>query len=464
MHDVFSRHGSIEKVHIFRKGGNAQGFCQFRTIDEARGAVYGLNKQCLYDGGANQLTVKGCDRESVSVNGCDEMHWDSKWGVRPGASAGDPTDLGRRRDRDGPAGKGIKGGILGGSHPPPRYDPYPTDRDYRGDRGGYGGDRGRGGDRGGYGPPPQQYPSQAPGTDGSQAHTPVLLFNAIPVVHDTEGNRVVTCDSLFTLAGVFGDVKKVKFLKDPSKALVEMMSVRQAECARVHLDKATLYETSFRVYGANNESIVNPPDAAQDLYDYMDYGRNKLHRFNNIKSYENIASVKATLVIWGFPEGFGDDDVVKIFMNYGTVEGVKAGPKGQQRSMFLVQLESSDQATVCLLNLHNLPVTDAEGATHNIRINYAKSNIHTSAIDEREPDVNVMVKGIPHTYTKEDLHALVAPFGEVRRHTIWEDKECRSKGFGLVAFAVWKFFGTAPLRPPMNGEACTFNFSFYCTV
>eukprot|EP01063_Lacrimia_lanifica_P024426 TRINITY_DN32330_c0_g1_i1.p2 TRINITY_DN32330_c0_g1~~TRINITY_DN32330_c0_g1_i1.p2 ORF type:complete len:343 (+),score=105.89 TRINITY_DN32330_c0_g1_i1:76-1029(+) len=270
-----------------------------------------------------------------------------------------------------------------------------------------------------------------------QATTPVVLFNNLPTVTDTQGQRVITTHSLFTLCGMYGDVVRVRFLNQPTQALVELASVRQAETARVHLDKLPLYDTLVRCYGATNDRVVGGGKGGKggyDPYGFYEYTGSKLHRFNNPKSYDNIASPKPSLIVWGHPDGYPEADLLAVFLNYGTIEQykeVRAGPM----PMLQVQLESTDQAAVTLLNLHDLPIT--LGDRHqNLRLNFAKENLHAPAADHEVAMFNVMLKGLPEDFTNEELYEVIAPFGNPKRYTVWKDKTTgRGRGFALVDYS-----------------------------
>eukprot|EP01059_Diplonema_ambulator_P012384 TRINITY_DN2268_c0_g1_i1.p1 TRINITY_DN2268_c0_g1~~TRINITY_DN2268_c0_g1_i1.p1 ORF type:complete len:504 (+),score=96.54 TRINITY_DN2268_c0_g1_i1:121-1632(+) len=430
MHEVFSKHGTPLKLYIFNKDGHPQGFCELQSVDEANRCVAELHKKFLFDGGANQLTMKLTSRRSLNVKGNDGNNWDVAAGLPPMHASDD--DQGYQNNyaapqhhQGGAGGKGKKGRTAGGAGygqaPPPP--------------GGYG--------QGGYNPYPAQAPWGQQGkqrkSDEKQASTPVVLFNGLPTITDTTGKRVITTDSLFVLCGCYGDAVKVKFLKEPTQALVEMTSVRQAETVRVHLDKLVLFGTPIRVHGATNDGVSKSKGQQMDVMKYWEYYGSKLHRFTNAKSYENIACPKPTLVVWGYPEGYPPEELISVFANYGTVEAYKIGPQGNTGQLLLIQLETTDQATVCLLNLHDLPIT-GESKSSNLRLNFAKENIHTPSDDNQQTFCNVMVKGLPDDFTNEQLYDLFSPYGTMKRHTVWRDKQTsKSKGFGLVDYTVWTF-------------------------
>eukprot|EP01064_Diplonema_japonicum_P020048 TRINITY_DN2906_c0_g1_i1.p1 TRINITY_DN2906_c0_g1~~TRINITY_DN2906_c0_g1_i1.p1 ORF type:complete len:536 (+),score=142.31 TRINITY_DN2906_c0_g1_i1:75-1610(+) len=428
MHDVFSRHGTPLKIYIFNKDGHPQGFCELQGVDEARSVVDELHKKFLFDGGANQLTMKLTTRKSLTVKGNDGNNWDVAAGKPPMQSTDDDYT-----QPPPPQGKGRKGRQAGGkgSGPPTSqgygYNPYPQQHGYDDWDNNY--NQGYGHQSGGRGQGKGRH-------DDKSATTPVVLFNGLPTITDTTGRRVVTTDSLFVLCGCYGDVVKVKFLKEPTQALVEMTSVRQAETVRMHLDKLVLFGTPIRAHGATNDNVSKTKGQVTDVMKYWEYHGSKLHRFTNAKSYDNIACPKPTLVVWGYPDGYPEADLLLVFANYGTIEAYKVGPQGNSGQMLLIQLETTDQATVCLLNLHDLAVSGDGGKTSNLRINFAKENIHTPSEDHPQTFCNVIVKGLPEDFTNEQLFDLFSPYGNMKRHTIWKDKTTsKSKGFGLVDYS-----------------------------
>ncbi|KAJ9459362.1 Polypyrimidine tract-binding protein-like protein 3 [Diplonema papillatum] len=438
MHKVFAKMGSPQKIYVFNKDGHPQGFCELSSVEEALNAVQELHKKFLFDGGANQLTLKTTDRPTMQVKGNDENNWDVTQGLPPMAAPEGsevipppppPTAMGKGAKGSKAGGKGARvpgapGTPMGASYYGNEYDqgyqPYQTGA-YPAPAPGYGGgyDGGKGGGK----------------ADARQASTCVVLLNGLPTLADTTGKRVITTDSLFLLCGLYGDVQRVKFLSQPTQALVELGTVRQAEATRVHLDKTMLYGTPIRVHAATNDHVGKNKGQQYDAFVFWDYTGSKLHRFLNAKSYDNIASPKPTLVVWGYPEGFSEADLLPMFGNYGTVESFKMGPKGTAQ-LLLIQLQNADQASVALLNLHDVPITTADGTnTSNLRINFAKENIHTPSEDSPQTFCNVKVKNLPLDFTNEDLYELFSPYGVLKRHTIWKDKNtAQSLGFGLVDY------------------------------
>ena len=423
--DVFGKVGSPIRITVFSKDNNTQGFVEMTTEEQASSAIESLNKKFLYDGGANQLTLRITDRTCLNIGKDDTCNWDS---TRPAGSGGGGGGGSGGKSKNGKgSGKGGKGGKGKGGKAPPTYQsdsysPYPQPQ----------------GPYGGYHISSRE--EKAPSKNNSKgegrpASTPVLLLSGIPTISDTLGKRVMTTDSLFVLCGCYGDVQRVRFMKEPTQALVELATVRQAECVRVHLDRLILFGSSLRVFGATNPGIRRE-NSDHDILKYYEYTGSKLHRFYDSRSYENMASPKPTLVVWGFPEACAPSELLTAFANYGTLESYKLGPKSGGHQLLMIQLETIDQSAVCLLNLHDFPVTAGDTTTH-LRINFAKENIHEPLSDTSQTVANAIVKGLPDKFSEQDLYNLFSPYGELRRYTIWKDKAtAKSKGFGLVEYTV----------------------------
>ncbi|CAL4067530.1 unnamed protein product, partial [Meganyctiphanes norvegica] len=180
----------------------------------------------------------------------------------------------------------------------------------------------------------------------------------------------VTCDAVFTLFGVYGNVMRVKILKD-KKALVQMAEQKQVELAITNLDKVTIWGKTICVIQSQHPSIIMPKDDDSDEHQYTkDYSDSLLHRFNKSgsKNYQNIFPPSPVLHLSNLPEDLDPCELEEAFTDAGaTVVDfmfLESSNKG------LIKLSSTDDAIEALINMNNYQL-DEESY---LRISFSKKN------------------------------------------------------------------------------------------
>lgn len=101
---------------------------------------------------------------------------------------------------------------------------------------------------------------------------------------------IFTCDELFTLFGIYGDVLRVKILfHHPSSALIQLASPLHAEMCCQHLNHIVLYGRQITVTPSKYSEVEVPKSEAENMGRdrtplTKEYLRSPAHRFRNIKN------------------------------------------------------------------------------------------------------------------------------------------------------------------------------------
>jgi hnRNP-L/PTB/hephaestus splicing factor len=147
-------------------------------------------------------------------------------------------------------------------------------------------------------------PLQASGMNPNQAMPANMLLQqlrGVPGNAQPSNNSVllvgnlntekVTCDGLFTLFGVYGDVQRVKILfNKQDSALIQMAMESQANIAIEHLNETVVYGKEMRVSLSKHQLVQMPKEGQPDAGLTRDYSNSPLHRFRKqgSKNYQNI--------------------------------------------------------------------------------------------------------------------------------------------------------------------------------
>jgi len=228
---------------------------------------------------------------------------------------------------------------------------------------------------GGYGyvpPPPPQFQSHdaygfssppTPTSHGSFFSSPpaaagpegvVLLVNGLP-----EGK--VTCDMLFTLFGVYGDVVRVKILwNKKDTALVQFAHPNQAAVARSNLDKVEFLDGKLSVHSSKNKEI-QPPLSSNKFTEETtkDYTNSPLHRFSKpgSRNERHICPPSSSIHVSNLPDEITVEDLKQFFAAEDSkVINVKLF--GEKKKMAFVTYPSVGDAITALIHFHNATYGD----------------------------------------------------------------------------------------------------------
>uniref|UniRef100_A0A8C2I201 Polypyrimidine tract-binding protein 3-like n=1 Tax=Cyprinus carpio TaxID=7962 RepID=A0A8C2I201_CYPCA len=198
-------------------------------------------------------------------------------------------------------------------------------------------------------------------------HSVLLVSNLNPEVTQKSLNFS------FILAGVYGDVHRVKILFNKKEnALIQMADATQAQLAMSHLNGQRLHGKVIRVTISKHQTVQLPREGQEDQGLTKDFSGSPLHRFKKpgSKNFQNIFPPSATLHLSNIPPSTTDDFLKDLFASSGyTVKAFKFFQK--DRKMALIQLGSVEEAIQALIDLHNHDL----GENHHLRVSFSKSTI-----------------------------------------------------------------------------------------
>ena len=189
-----------------------------------------------------------------------------------------------------------------------------------------------------------------------QANGPCLLVSSIP-------EDIANPDYLCNLFGFYGDVQRVKILRNKKDcAIIQMAKPHQATLCRNFLDQCKIGGKRICVSYSRMTSIKLPTDNGHDDdAKTKDFSSIKgVHRFRNPnlahKLLKNLCAPTAMLHVANLPENFATcgklDELKGYFVDAGfTVKDVQEC--GKDGSMSLIQLASVEEAISALAKLHN---------------------------------------------------------------------------------------------------------------
>ena len=189
-----------------------------------------------------------------------------------------------------------------------------------------------------------------------QANGPCLLVSSLP-------EDMAMPDYLCNLFGFYGDVQRVKILRNKKDcAIVQMAKPHQATLCRNFLDQCKIDGKRICVSYSRMTSIKLPTDNGHDDdAKTKDFSSIKgVHRFRNPnlahKLLKNLCAPTSMLHIANLPENFATDGKLDELKSYFVDSGftVKDTQEcGKDGSMALIQLSSVEEAISALAKLHN---------------------------------------------------------------------------------------------------------------
>ncbi|KJE97764.1 hypothetical protein CAOG_007867 [Capsaspora owczarzaki ATCC 30864] len=274
---------------------------------------------------------------SLKVRQNNDESWDYTGAVPLGPPAGGPppppgghSQYGGRpddrgRDNRGPPPSGVYDGGRHYGGPPPGQLPPP--HHYDGGRGGYD-----------MGPPPHHYnpsspdsrgpPPQFASNNGPQGSSPVLMIYHI-------NPQRMTCQSLFNLFCLYGNVLRVRILANRTDAaLLQFDQAHAADTALANLNRAVIFGTSLEVTHSRNTYIAGAatapiPGSPATLVDFSDSPHN---RFTNQRAAmkNRISPPTRNVHFFGLGVGATEEHIRSIFTPAGIEEpeSIKLFEKG----------------------------------------------------------------------------------------------------------------------------------------
>uniref|UniRef100_A0A8P4FXR5 RRM domain-containing protein n=1 Tax=Dicentrarchus labrax TaxID=13489 RepID=A0A8P4FXR5_DICLA len=177
------------------------------------------------------------------------------------------------------------------------------------------------------------------------------------------------------VAGVYGDVQRVKILFNKKEnALVQMSDATQAQLAMSHLNGQRLHGNVIRVMLSKHPVVQLPRGGAGQEEQALtrDFSGSALHRFKKpgSKNFNNIFPPSATLHLSNIPSSVSEDELKDLFSSAGfTVKAFKFFQK--DRKMALMQLASVEEAIEALIALHDHQLDHNQ----HLRVSFSKSTI-----------------------------------------------------------------------------------------
>lgn len=319
LHQLFSVHGPVLKIVTFARVGAFQGLIQMGSVEAARAAMMFLDGKDIY-AGCCTIKVEPSNLSEVRVKYNNDKCRDY---TNP--------DLG-----PGPA--------IGGAAAPlvPQAPGYP---------------------------PAAQQPAAFPGYGAApiaaQHMQPAASVPGGVIVVNNLNEAAVTCDRLFNLFGVYGDVIRVKITqKNKSTALVQFRNPAQAQTAMQYLNGLPFQGRNMSITISKFPEISLPRADAAERDMTHDYTDSRFHRFKTKKTY-TVYPPSATLHLSNLPPNTTEDQLRLLFGAHGTVVNFRFFPNDNK--MALMQMSSLEEAIAALVALHLHPLTD----TNTLRVSFA---------------------------------------------------------------------------------------------
>ncbi|CAF3483134.1 unnamed protein product [Rotaria socialis] len=200
----------------------------------------------------------------------------------------------------------------------------------------------------------------------------ISLHNGPVILVSNLNEDMTTPESLFTLFGVYGDVHRVKILfNKKDSALIQYATSQQAAVGHQNLDHITMFGKQIRVSFSKHQFVQMPKDGASDMGLTKDFTNSPLHRFKKpgSKNYNNIFPPGTVLHLSNIPTETSEDEIQKIFSQYGTIKRFKFFEK--DRKMALIEMDTIEQAIAALINTHNYRLADSM----HLRVSFSKSKL-----------------------------------------------------------------------------------------
>lgn len=307
IHEVCKPYGDVLKIITFNKNMDFQALVQFATVEQATNAKTFLDGKDLFQGCCH-LRLAYSKRQNLVVKQNDHKSRDFTQGGMVG-------------------GGGMLGGMPGGAMPQLGNPQMPYN----------------GMPQMGFNGMPQQQSQAAPGA------TSVVLVNKL----DPEK---VTCDMLFTLFGVYGDVLRVKILYNKrDTAMIQFATTQQATYAHQNLNGCPLFGLEMAVAKSKHHEIKLPrDDDGKELT--RDYTGSSEHRFKmkNFVNSKNVNAPSLVLHVANINESATIEELTELF---GASQPTAGAPVLEffktARSMAYVGMNSVAEAVMALTTLHN---------------------------------------------------------------------------------------------------------------
>jgi RNA recognition motif-containing protein len=314
VHEICKPYGDVLKIITFNKNMDFQALVQFATVEQATNAKMFLDGKDLFQGCCH-LRLAYSKRQNLVIKQNDHKSRDFTQNAAP------------------------MGGALMGMQGMQNMPGMPM---------GMGGQFGMGGQQQqqqqmGYGGMPQQPGQAAPGASC------VVLVNKLDV-------EKVTCDMLFSLFGVYGDVLRVKILYNKrDTAMIQYATTQQATFAHQNLNGCPLFGQELVVTKSRHQDIKLPREEdGKELT--RDYTGSPDHRFKN-KNFINQKNVNAPSLVLHVANIHDEATAQELTALFGSMQPTATAPVVEffktSKAMAYVAMNTAEEAVMALVSLHN---------------------------------------------------------------------------------------------------------------
>ncbi|EPS74228.1 hypothetical protein M569_00523 [Genlisea aurea] len=302
LHQVFSPHGFVEKIVTFQKSAGFQALIQYQYHESAVSARDALHRRNIYDG-CCQLDIQFSNLDELQVNCNNE----------------------RSRDFTNPS--------LPSEHKGKSSQSYSDDVHGYSQTGGF--------------PQMGNAAAVAAAFGGSLPAGITGLNDRCTIIVSNLNPDEIDGDKLFNLFSLYGNIVRIKFLRNkPDHALVQMSDGLQAELAVHFLKGAMLFGKCLEVNFSKHASITSGPDT----HEYSNSTLNRFHR-NASKIYRYCCSPTRMVHVSTLPMDVTEDEVVIHLEEHGRVVNAKLFEMNGKKQA-LVLFENEEEATEALVCKH----------------------------------------------------------------------------------------------------------------
>ncbi|XP_043721706.1 polypyrimidine tract-binding protein homolog 3-like isoform X2 [Telopea speciosissima] len=323
LHQVFSPHGFVEKIVTFQKSAGSQALIQYQSRQSAVQARNALQGRNIYDGCCT-LDIQFSNLSELQVNYNNERSRDFT----------NPALPSEQKGRSSQPGYGDAGGLYA-LQPGARAVAFPQMGNSAAIAAAFGG-------------------GLPPGISGTNDRCTLLVSNL--------NLDKVDEDKLFNLFSIYGNIVRIKFLRNkPDHALVQMVDGFQAELAVHFLKGAMLFGKRLEVNFSKHTNITSAPDT----HEYLNSNLNRFNR-NAAKNYRYCCSPTKMIHLSTLPQDITEEEIMAHLEEHGNIVNTKLFEVNGKKQA-LVLFETEEQATEALVCKH---ATTVDGSV--IRISFSQ--------------------------------------------------------------------------------------------
>ncbi|KAJ4953308.1 hypothetical protein NE237_030140 [Protea cynaroides] len=309
LHQVFSPYGFVEKIVTFQKSAGSQALIQYQSRQSAVQARNSLQGRNIYDGCCT-LDIQFSNLSELQVNYNNERSRDFT----------NPSLPSEQKGRSSQPGYGDAGGLYALQPGARAAVAFPQMGNSAAIAAAFGG-------------------GLPPGISGTNDRCTVLASNLNPDKIDE--------DKLFNLFSIYGNIVRIKFLRNkPDHALIQMGDGFQAELAVHFLKGAMLFGKRLEVNFSKHPNITSAPDT----HEYLNSNLNRFNR-NAAKNYRYCCSPTKMIHLSTLPQDISEEDIMAHLEEHGNIVNTKLFEVNGKKQA-LVLFETEEQATEALVCKH----------------------------------------------------------------------------------------------------------------